>query len=907
MQIINERTENQVLFIKDQGDAERSFASFGRNVLTKKKRKSFFSIFLKNLGDPVIRILLFALALNIIFMLRGKDWHEGAGIALSVICATMISSISEHKRDRACERLSADSVGSYKTLRTDGYTLVPSDMLAVGDIIELSAGERIPADCILLHGSLKVDQAPLTGESEDIEKECSRRISSRIISLLSHFFGSSSGTAEIDSFASEVTPEVSCAIFGGCHVSFGSATAVIYSVGDKTRLGMISDSLSAEAEEKSPLGEKLDILASQISRIGYVASALIALAYLFNVFVVESSFLRVVILAKLLDARFVITSLLNAFTVALTVTVMAVPEGLPMMIAVVLSRNAGKMARDNVLVRHAQGIEAAGCMNILFTDKTGTLTAGKPTVCAVIASDAEYKSKRELTEKAAGIDEMLTLSSFFNTSASIGGRGEIIGGNTAERVLLAFSSQKSSKRPDARRVEYLPFDSIKKSSSARITCRSGSYELSKGAPEVIIPDAELILTSDGGMMPFDRYSFEEKIKAHTSCGERVIVCAFSSGSSPKCIICAVAMKDPLREEAKEAVSDLKCAGVHVVMVTGDGRRTAEKIASDCRILTPLTPLSLSGEDMGRMSDSEMCDILDRLSVIYRALPEHKLRLVRLARSRGYICGMTGDGLNDAPALKSADCGFALGCGTEVSKDASDIIILDNNLKSVVNAVMHGRNIFGSIRKFITLQLIMNFTAMAISMIGPFIGIEAPVTIVQMLWINIVMDTLGGLAFAGEHAERRLLKEKPKRRSEPVLNRPTVSKIARLSVFSCMLCIFFLKSPAVHSLLGCKEGDVYHLTAFFALFIFAGALNCFNARSDRLNILSGISKNPTFITVIMLVVGIQTIFIYFGSDIMRTVPLTLPHLLLAVFFALPVLLFEFTAKIYSRLTAKKHSN
>jgi len=888
-------------FIIGEDEEKRSVAAFGKNELTKKKRKSPVSIFVKNLGDPVIRILLFALALNIIFMLRGKDWHEGAGIALSVVCATLISSISEYKRDSAFEKLSVSVSETYKVKRGGGYTLLPASRLAVGDIVELSAGERIPADCIMVDGEVRVDQSPLTGESEEIEKKTDGRILSRILSLLSDFFSgrSDGGTGD---FAENITPDCSCALFCGCHIAFGCASAVIYAVGDSTRLGMISDSLSVE-DEKSPLRERLDILARQISRIGYVSSALIAFAYLFNIFVIESSFSSPIILAKLSDLRFVITSLLGAFTVALTVIVMAVPEGLPMMIAVVLSRNASRMAKDNVLVRHAPGIEAAGCMNVLFTDKTGTLTRGKPSVCAVITTDGEYRTREEYASRAPAGEEMLALCAIYNTSSSFSSDGGIISGNTAERVLLSFSASRARKL-SAMRVGYSPFDSVKKRSSADVIYNGKRLTLHKGAPEILLADAELELNARGEAVRINKYALERRIKAHSSAGERVILCGFSEGGSPLCIVCAVAMKDPLRAEAQSAVSDLKRAGVHVVMITGDGRQTAEKIASDCRILTPLTPLSLSGDDIGKLGDGELSECLGRLAVVYRALPEHKLRLVRIAKGMNLTCGMTGDGLNDAPALKNADCGFALGCGSEISKDAADVIILDDNLASVVNAVMHGRNIFCSIRKFITLQLIMNFTAMAVSMIGPFIGIDNPITVVQMLWINIVMDTLGGLAFAGEHADRRILRERPKRRDEPVLNRATVSKVARLSLFSCVLCVLFLKSSVITSLLGCAEGSAYHLTAFFALFIFAGALNCFNARSERLNMLAGISKNPTFIAIIVLVAGIQTVFIYFGSEIMRTVPLLPGHLLLTVLLAFPVVIFEFISKVYIKLSWKK---
>lgn len=894
------RSEGFKGFINGKEDEERSALYFGKNTITKKRRKSFISIFIKNLGDPVIKILLFALALNLVFMFRGKDWHEGVGIALSVVLATVISSVSEYKRDRAFEKLDVSSEGTCRVMRNGNYLSLPYSELLVGDVAELSAGDKIPADCILIEGAIKADQSPLTGESEEIEKLASPEESRKIHSLMRDFFCREADGEMLKGASQQLTPSDGCALFNGCFIREGFGKCVVTAVGNSTRLGMISDSLSGKDEE-SPLKERLGRLASQISRIGYVCSVLIALAYLFNIFIIESNFTGAVIMSKLSDVGFVLSSLIDAFTVALTVIVMAVPEGLPMMIAVVLSRNAGRMASDNVLVRQAQGIEAAGCMNILFTDKTGTLTVGRPSVCGIITSFGEYASRRAYSQACPSGEELLAIIAEKNTEATFDGRGGILSGNTTERALLAFTSRSGRARfGSLDRLYYEPFSSKKKSSSAVVTYKGRKLLLLKGAPDILIKRCELMLNEKGEAVRIDRTYFERKISEHSSRGERLLLCALSEGDSSLCVLCVVAMRDKLRSNAEWAVSSLKRAGIHTVMITGDGKETAEKIASDCRILTKATPLSLSGEDIDRLSESELCECLPRLSVVYRALPEHKATLVRMAKRMNLTCGMTGDGLNDAPALKSADCGFALGSGSEVCKDAADIIILDDNLESVVNAVLHGRNIFLCIRKFITLQLIMNFTAMAVSMIGPFIGIEVPVTVVQMLWINIVMDTLGGLAFSGERADRRLLREKPILRDEPVLNRKTVSKVARLSLFTCALCVFFLKSRQIHALLGCDEGSTYHLTAFFALLIFSGALNCFNARTDRLNLFSGISKNPTFILIIGLVAGVQTLFIYFGSSVMRTVPLSFSALILTVSMALPVVVFEFFSKVYLKL-------
>ena len=313
---------------------------------------------------------------------------------------------------------------------------------------------------------------------------------------------------------------------------------------------------------------------------------------------------------------------------------------------------------------------------------------------------------------------------------------------------------------------------------------------------------------------------------------------------------------------------------------------------------------LDGEELSRLSDSQVAEVLPHLAVISRALPTDKSRLVRVAQSLELVVGMTGDGINDAPALKLADIGFSMGGGTDVAKDASDIIILDNNLASIVKAVLYGRNIFKSIRKFITLQLTMNFCAVGISMIGPFIGIDAPVTVVQMLWINIIIDTLGGLAFAGEAPSVLCMKERPKRRDEPILNRYMVNQIVFLGGSTIALCLFFLLSPTVSEHFRYSHDKLYLLTAFFALFIFTSVLNCFNCRSDRMQMLSGISKNVPFILIMLLIVSVQIAFIYLGGTVLRTSPLTLSELKYTLFLSLSVIPAEFVRRAIWRMRGKK---
>jgi calcium-translocating P-type ATPase len=336
------------------------------------------------------------------------------------------------------------------------------------------------------------------------------------------------------------------------------------------------------------------------------------------------------------------------------------------------------------------------------------------------------------------------------------------------------------------------------------------------------------------------------------------------------------------------------------MMTGDSRETAESIARECGILCAGRDWIAESRDLQAISDEQIRARLSRLAVVARALPEDKSRLVRLSQEENRVVGMTGDGINDASALKRADVGFAMGSGTHVARDAGDIIILDNNLSSIAKAVLYGRNIFKSIRKFITLQLTMNFCAVGISMIGPFVGIDAPVTVVQMLWINIIMDTLGGLAFAGEYPLPSCMKEKPKKRDEPILNGYMIHEIVFLGLFTVGLFLCFLKHPFFLSHFRFREDRLCLLTAFFALFIFTSVFHCFNARTDRLNLFAGLMKNRVFLSIMALVCFVQILFVYLGGEVLRTMPLLWSELRFTLMVAFAVFPAEFLRKILWRL-------
>ena len=648
---------------------------------------------------------------------------------------------------------------------------------------------------------------------------------------------------------------------------------------------------------------------------------LVAVVYLLGAFLLDSGFDKTIILQKLTDWRYVWEQCFHALTLGLTVLVVAVPEGLPMMIAVVLSSNIRKMVKDQVLVRKPVGIEAAGSMNLLFTDKTGTLTEGKLSIGRIITGDGStFGDAQELYKSAPRLFGYFADGCLCNTSSVAGqgkgGRRQALGGNATDRALLdaVLSFRNDTRSP----LLQIPFDSTRKTSCAVIRRDGREVLLVKGAPERLLGQLTDAYRADGSKEPLDPAALAKRIDALTARGGRVILCAEAvSGrnSLPSrsrleagdygglTLVCLLLLTDKLRREAPISVKKLRRAGIHVVMMTGDNRDTARSVAESCGILSHGVDLVLDSGELSRMNDGQVKAILPRLGVVARALPTDKSRLVRIAQEQEMVVGMTGDGINDAPALKRADVGFAMGEGTQVAKDAGDIIILDNNLASIVRSVLYGRTIFKSIRKFITLQLTMNFCAMGVTMICPFLGIDAPVTVVQMLWINLIMDTLGGLAFAGEAPLESYMQEPPKRRDEPILNRYMISQILWLGGFTVGLCLLFLKHPLITSRFRPAADNIYLLTAFFVLFIFASVFNCFNARTDRLNILAGLPRNKTFCFIMMTVLGVQILFVYIGGALLRTAPLTTAEMGATFLLSLTVFPAEGIWKVWRRLSGK----
>ena len=826
---------------------------YGTNEITKQKQNTFMHLLLESLGDPIIKILLIALAIKVVVLFRDFDWYETIGILIAIFLASFISSISEYGSEKAFSRLQEEQLKTTAKVRRSGKIIeIPSGEIVVGDIVMLSSGDKIPADGYLVKGNLSVDESALNGETKEAKKL------------------SKNGPVISDNNR----------VFRGSVVYNGEAEMLVRFIGDNTILGKISQELQ-EVVPESPLKIKLRGLAKTISRIGYVGAFLASISYLFSSIVLENHFDLDLIMATITNFPVMFNHLLYALTLSVTIIVVAVPEGLPMMITLVLSSNMKKMLKDNVLVRKLVGIETSGSLNVLLTDKTGTLTKGVLKVTEFVTPDLKvYKSNLDLKKS---VNYEILYSSFFYNNASIISDDNIIGGNSTDRALLKFIGK--SKEINKKVINKTPFDSAIKYSS--VTLSDGTI-LVKGAKEVLLSKCKTYLNSFGKEASLlNKKMIEKKIESYTKSSGRVLIFAYGKNMDNLCLLGFVNIKDELRDEAKEGIRLIKSAGIKPIMITGDAVDTAESIAREVGLIDIKSNLVLSSSDLEKLSDDEIKKKLSNIAVIARALPQDKSRMVSIIESMDLVVGMTGDGVNDAPALKKANVGFAMGSGTEVAKEAADIVILDNNILSISKAILYGRTIFKSIRKFIIYQLTVNMCALVLSIVGSFIGVSTPITIVQMLWLNMIMDTFAGVAFSFEAPLIEYMEEPPKKKDTPIMNKYMYSEIIWTGVYCALLCILFLKLPIFKTLIRTGENSKYLMTAYFAMFIFMGIFNAFNARTVRINTFANLSKNKVFIGIFGFIFIAQVWIIYNGGDIFRTYGLKINELILVLLLALTV--------------------
>ena len=859
---------------KDQ--VEQSRKLHGDNIIHEAEQETFWDKFKGAFDDPMIKLLLVIAAIMAIMAVMGyAEFGEIIGIVISVLLVTGISAKTEIASDNEYRKLKDSTKKEVCKVHRDGKVVeVEINELVVGDLVIIQSGDKIPADGYLYQGELRVDNSALNGEAEECRKVA-----------VSDFkaYKELAMTADVtgDTFVDAHS------LFRGAVVFNGEGIMEITKVGMKTMMGAMAEDM-ADDEVESPLKVKLAKLASQISMFGYIGSVVIALALLAHKVVIAGGFADYFANGGVM----VFKDVLEAIMLAVVIVVMAVPEGLPLMIAIVLMRNTAKMLQNNVLVRKPIGIETAGSLNILFSDKTGTITKGELEVVEFF--DGNLKDSYKDGSK---IKEMMALCIGKNTGSMFDANGKVIGGNATDKALLNFLTQAEMNKLEDLKVEKSQgFNSANKYSASQLSGKT----VYKGAPERLLTKATKMLDENGNVVAIDKKKINDKIDRLAERAMRVLSFAYSESeliedTLPDDLVMVgfVGIRDDVRPEAKQAIKEVQNAGVQVVMITGDRKETAVAIAKEAGLLNSKSDVALTSEELNKMSDKEVKAILPNLKVIARALPTDKSRMVKLAQELNLVCGMTGDGVNDAPALKRADVGFAMGSGTDVAKEAGAIVILDDNFKSIENAILYGRTIYNNILKFIKFQLTINIGAVAVCAIAPFFGIEEPLKITHILWINLVMDGLGALALGSEPALKKYMLEKPKSRTQSIVSAKMMNQILFAGAWVAVLSFAFLKAPFFINMFANTEE---HMTAYFSMFVLCAVFNGFNVRSNTINIFEHIKENMSFLKVMGVIVIVQAALTLVGGELFSCTPITVKHWLVIIAMAFTIIPVDMIRKV-----------
>ena len=826
---------------------EESRSLHGSNLLTQVPPQPLWKKFIFGFKDPMVLILVVAFLIQLVLFLCGEtEWYELVGVLTAIVISVAVSSYSEFRQERKASALKAEEQAKerVKVIRDGALAECSAGEIVVGDIVFLQAGDKIPADGEIAEGSLMVDQAVLNGETEEAPKEpCAEAGEAYDVKdLLNRHYA-----------------------YRGTVVCSGEAKMLVKVVGDRTLFGALALEVQG-ATRATPLQVKLAKLAGQISTVGYIGATAIILAILAKAFLSGAlpengmGWLR-------LGA--------DAVTVAVTIIVCSVPEGLPMLTSMLLSIKSLQMAKDNVLVRKINGLETAGSLNILFTDKTGTITEGRLSVVELATGTVEtFGSFNALP---SGLASEVLPGIGINNSASVSD-GAVIGGNSTDRALMTFLNDAGAALRISKEnvVSFEAFDSAKKYSNVVLKGKDGNVMFVKGAPEKIVSRCTRYLTAEGESKPFaDTAALTEYFNVQASRSMRLLSVARVEGGTEDgewTLVCVLAIRDNVRAEAVTAIKDVRSAGIQVVMVTGDRKETAMAIAREAGLLTEPSDVVWTSAELGEMSDDEVKAALPSLRVVARALPSDKSRLVRLAQELDFVVGMTGDGVNDSPALKKADVGFAMGSGTEVAKEAGDITILDDNFISIRKAILYGRSMFSCIRTFLVFQLTVNVAAVLACTIGPLAGQNVVLTVVQLLLVNIVMDTLAAFAFGCEPARDELMKNRPVPRSEGIVTKNMLAQIiCGAAVITALVLVLLCRPFGIGADIVRPESVK---TAVFAMFMMAIAINAFCVRTPSFNIFHGLSQNKMFVVIMSGVFLFQYIVVTFGGKVLGCSPLNL---------------------------------
>ena len=862
---------------------EQSRRDHGTNTLTQIPPDPLWKKVLEGFRDPMIMILLVALAVQVALWLMGRaEWYEPIGVLVAILLANGVASFSEYSQEGKASLLKEEEASKEmtKVLREGELHQMHVSEVVVGDIIFLQAGDKLPADGEIVEGEVMVDQAALNGETEEAPKRPD---------------ATGEGYETKDLLNAHYA-------YRGTVVCGGEAWMEVRVVGDRTLFGELALQVQEDTRQ-TPLQVKLGKLAKQISTFGYVG----AVAIILGVILVN-------LIRGTVEPTFAgwVSLIIEAVTVAVTIIICAVPEGLPMLTSILLSFQSIRMIKDNVLVRKINGLETAGSLSLLFTDKTGTITEGRLSVVELATGNQRVFTR--LSELPVSMRTDVITGIGINNSATVSGN-EIVGGNSTDRAMMAFLMGEDAVNNMTREevISFNPFNSTKKMSDVTVTRNGKSVTYLKGAPERVVERCARHIDENGEEKPLDHETQSALLNymdVQAGRSMRLLGVARTEGDpegKDMTLVCVLSIRDNVRPEVIPAIKEVQDAGIQVVMVTGDRKETAVAIAREAGLLRQTTDVAMTSAEMAGKSDDELKRILPRLRVVARALPTDKSRLVRIAQELNLVVGMTGDGVNDSPALKKADVGFAMGSGTEVAKEAGDITILDDNFASIDRAILYGRTMFKSIRKFLIFQLTVNVAAVLTCFLAPFFGENQILTVVQLLLINLAMDTLAAIAFGSEPALKEYMKERPIPRDASIVSKDMLAHVVLSALYITLICLLIRFAPGVQRLIGATaEGypgvsplRVVLNSAVFATFMMAITFNGFNARTEGPNVFENLGRNRNFLIVMGAIFLAQFIFVTIGGQVLSVHALTATTWLVCGVLAFLVIPLDLLRKLWKR--------
>lgn len=854
----------------NEQEVAKSKEAHGTNELAKKPKASILSMFWDACNDIWIKVLFAALIMKVIMIAigwsTGNDIYEVISIVAAIALSTGFSTLTEYKNTSRADALQEEYNRTYaKVIRSGKLVNILTSELVKGDVVLIQAGDKVPVDGLIIKGQISVSQAALNGESRDEKK-----------------------TAAFDMEHAEAT-DYGCPekVFMGSVVTSGEAYMVATVIGDASELGKINKSLTdTDSEERMDTSSlKLQKVASMIGKLGTMAATI---AVLLNIVMTVTSD------SFVLEASAIGMMIASYLMLFASIIIMAVPEGLPMMNSLVQGMNTEDMYKKHILVSHKAAFADSAYLNLLFSDKTGTITEGKLGLVEFILGNGS------VTDTIQYEDFMKALT--LNNLAKVSAENTAVGSNNMDRALLTYALQhgyQDGQYSQDEVYEINGFDSEKK--CATVTMKDKSIYW-KGATENILDRVTHYIDSDGVKKKFiakEKAAVLQRMDEQAKRTMKLLSVARITGEEVV-LYAVLCLRDNVRKDAIETVHTLNRAGIQVVMVTGDAEETAVAIAKEAGILCSESDVVLTHEMLDQMSDEEVAESLPNLKVVSRAKPLDKKRLVTIAQGLDDVVGMTGDGVNDSPALKQADVGFAMGDGTSVAQEAGDVVILNNSLTSIKDCVLNSRTMAKSVGKFLIFQLTVNVSTLLMNIIAPILGWGEPFNIVQILWINLIMDTLAALAFGKEPVLDRYMEERPAKRQDSILTKNIKTAIATAGIFITVGSVLILENiggivdfvtPA-----GISDPLLYERTFMFAFFIYAIIFNSFNTRSEKWNLFEHISSNKNFIWVMGGIFILQTIIIQIGGKVFHTCPLTAKALVTAMLLGLVVIPVDMIRKL-----------